>query len=339
MRADSTLGASMSTTPSSPALPSVLIVSPALADANNGNWHTASRWARMLRKHCRIGVAQRWDGAPCDLLIALHARRSAPSIAAWSEAHPDRPLVVVLTGTDLYRDIRSDADAQRSLQQATHLVVLQEQGRLELEPALRAKCRVIYQSAPKLAAVDPPRRVLRVVDVGHLRDEKDPETFMRAAVRLAHRRDLRFEQIGDALDPGFEAAAARTAAACPTYRWLGALPHAATRQRIRRAHLLANCSRMEGGAQVVIEAACSGTAVVASRIPGHVGLLGVGHAGWFEVGDDAGLARLVERAADAPEFLIRLRAQTVARAPLFDPAEEAARLTELVRSALTPRTP
>ena len=92
-----------------------------------------------------------------------------------------RPLVVVLTGTDLYRDIRVDASAQRSLQQATHLVVLQEQGLLELEPALRAKCSVIYQSAPKLAAVDPPRRVLRVVNVGHLRDEKDPETFMRAA--------------------------------------------------------------------------------------------------------------------------------------------------------------
>ena len=329
----------MSSTPLSPTLPSVLIVSPALADANNGNWHTASRWARMLGKHCRIGIAQRWDGAPCDLLIALHARRSAPSIDAWSEAHPSRPLVVVLTGTDLYRDIRTDASARRSLQQATHLVVLQEQGVLELEPALRAKCRVIYQSAPKLAAVDPPRRVLRVVNVGHLRDEKDPETFMRAAERLAHRRDLRFEQIGAALDARFAAAAERTAAACPTYRWLGAMAPAPTRQRIRRAHLLANCSLMEGGAQVILEAACSGTAVVASRIPGHVGMLGAGHAGWFEVGDDAGLARLVERAADAPEFLIRLRAQTVARAPLFEPAEEAARLIHLVRSALTPRPP
>ncbi len=140
-------------------------------------------------------------------------RRASPH---GPQAHPDRPLVVVLTGTDLYRDIRTDASAQRSLQQATHLVVLQEQGVLELEPALRAKCRVIYQSAPKLAAVDPPRRVLRVVNVGHLRDEKDPETFMRAAVRLAHRDDLRFEQIGAALDPRFEAAAQRTAAACPT---------------------------------------------------------------------------------------------------------------------------
>ena len=92
----------------------------------------------MLRKHCRIGIAQHWAGEPCDVLIALHARRSAPSIAAWAEAHPDRPLVVVLTGTDLYRDIRTDASARRSLQLATRLVVLQEQGLLELQPALRA---------------------------------------------------------------------------------------------------------------------------------------------------------------------------------------------------------
>ena len=329
----------MSSTSLSPALPSILIVSPALAAANNGNWHTASRWARMLRKHCRIGIAQRWDGAPCDLLIALHARRSAPSIEAWSAAHPDRPLVVVLTGTDLYRDIRVDAAAQRSLQQATHLVVLQDQGALELDPALRAKCCVIYQSASKLAAVPPPGRVLRVVQVGHLRDEKDPETFMRAAVRFAHRSDLRFEQIGGALDPALEAAARRTEAASPHYRWRGELPRAATRQRIRTAHLLVNSSRMEGGAQVILEAAQSGTAVLASRIPGNIGMLGVGHAGWFEVGDDAGLARLVERAADAPEFLIRLRAQTLARAPLFEPAEEARRLLTLVQSALTSRHP
>ena len=98
----------MSSTSLSPALPSILIVSPALAEANNGNWHTASRWARMLRNHCRIGIAPRWNGEPYDLLIALHARRSAPSIEAWSAAHPTRPLVVVLTGTDLYRDIRVD---------------------------------------------------------------------------------------------------------------------------------------------------------------------------------------------------------------------------------------
>ena len=47
---------------------------------------------------------------------------------------------------------------------------------------------------------------------------------------------------------------------------------------------------MEGGAHVILEAVQSGTAVLASRIDGNVGMLGPAHEGYFEVGDDAGLA-------------------------------------------------
>lgn len=336
MRAASTLGASMSSTSLFPAKrrPSVLIVSPARAEANNGNWHTAARWSRLLRSHFGIAVVERWSGEACDVLVALHARRSAPSIHAWAAAHPERPLVVVLTGTDLYRDIRDDAAAQRSLALATRLVVLQDQGPLELDLALRMKTAVIYQSAARLAPVPPPGKIVRVVSVGHLRDEKDPLTFMRAAVRLAARADMRFEQIGAALERSFAEAARRTELANPRYRWLGGLPRPQTRQRIRRAHLLVNTSRMEGGAQVILEAAQSGTAVLASRIPGNLGMLGPDPAGGFDLGDDAGLARLIERACDDRRFLAQLRAETVARAALFDPAEEERRLVELIHGAL-----
>lgn len=338
MRVASTCGASMSTTSLTPRLPSILVVTPARAEANNGNWHTAARWARMLRGHCRIGIAGAWDGAPCDLLLALHARRSARSIAAFAARHPDRPLVVVLTGTDLYRDLPGDAAAQRSLALASHLIVLQEAAPDALPAAHRAKCSVIYQSAPALRPAAPPQRRLRVASVGHLRDEKDPSTFMRAAARLRGREDIRFEQIGAALDPVLEREALRTADAGPAYRWLGNLPRAVTRQHIRRAHLLVNTSRMEGGAQVIVEAAQSGTAVLASRVPGNIGMLGASHPGLFEVGDDAHLARLIERARDDAAFLALLRTQTLARAALFDPAEERQRLLTLVHSAL-PRSP
>ncbi len=319
---------------SSKTKPQVLIVSPALAQANNGNWHTAWRRSRMLRADCRTGICDVWRDEPCDVLIALHARRSATSIDAFARAFPRKPLVVVLTGTDLYRDIATDISAQRSLQQATHLVVLQDQGVDELPVALRSKCSVIYQSAPRLQPVPPPQRVMRVVSVGHLRDEKDPATFMRAARRLRERRDIHFVQIGNALDPALGAAAQRTQAECPNYRWLGGLPRAATRQHIRRAQLLVNTSRMEGGAQVILEAAQSGTAVAASHIPGNVGMLGLGHAGGFELGDDAALAKLVARAHDEPRFLAALRAQTTARAPLSEPAEEQGRLLKLITTAL-----
>jgi putative glycosyltransferase (TIGR04348 family) len=327
-------GASMS----SKFRPLISIVSPALAAANNGNWHTAWRWSRMLAGNCRTAISTQWtpeaNGADCAALIALHARRSAASVDAFARAYPQRPLIVVLTGTDLYRDIRIDSTAQRSLQQASHLVVLQGQGVEELEPALRAKCSVIYQSAPRLRAGALPKRVLRVVQVAHLRDEKDPATFMRAARRLQDRSSIHFEHIGDALDATLGAAARRTQADCPHYRWLGALPRPVTRRHIQGAHLLVSTSKMEGGAHVILEAAQSGTAVLASRVAGNVGMLGPGHAGYFDLGDDSALAALIARARDDVDFLATLCAQTIARAALFEPAEEKRRLLNLIQTAL-----
>jgi len=96
-----------------PTLLNVVIVSPALAAANNGNWQTAQRYARLLRAFCRVRIVQRWDGSESDdVMIALHARRSYESIAQWHVRHGTRGLIVVLTGTDLYRDIQSDPQAQ-----------------------------------------------------------------------------------------------------------------------------------------------------------------------------------------------------------------------------------
>ena len=317
--------------------PLISIVSPALAAANNGNWHTAWRWSRMLEANCRTEISPQWSGADCAALIALHARRSAPSIDAFARAHPDRPLIVVLTGTDLYRDIRSDPSAQRSLEQATQLVVLQDQGPEELRAELRAKCCVIYQSAPRLKGSPAPKRVLRVVQVAHLRDEKDPATFMRAARRLSGRSSIHFEHIGDDLDTALGDAARATQADCPHYRWLGSLPRPRTRRHIQRSHLLVSTSKMEGGAHVILEAAQSGTAVLASRVAGNIGMLGLEHAGYFDLGDDVALGALIARSRDEPDFLATLRCQTLARAALFEPAEEKRRLIDLIHTALENR--
>lgn len=315
-------------------LPRVLICSPALADANNGNWQTASRWARMLSDHCRTGVIGPWRGEACDLLIALHARRSAESVASFAAAHPERPCIVVLTGTDLYRDIRNDRAAQASLKLADRLVVLQQQGVEALPAPFRDKTVVIYQSARRLTPVAPPANGMKVVFVGHLRDEKDPLTLLKAAARLRRREDIRFEVIGDSLDSALGQAVQQAAAEQASLHWSGGLPRTLTRQKIRRAQLLVNCSRMEGGAHVILEAAQSGTAVLASRISGNVGMLGADHAGLFELGDDQTLASLIERAADEPGFLETLRRATVARAALFEPAVEQRALQQLVTDCL-----
>ena len=315
---------------------SLVLVSPAMFESNNGNWHTAHRWAQFLSGHCDIALLPQWLAptaqAEPQCLVALHARRSAPSIHAWAAAYPDKPLVVVLTGTDLYRDIQTDAVAQQSLALATHLVVLQDAGLATLPERWRSKTRVIYQSAPALRPAVKSALTFKAVMVGHLRDEKDPLTFMRAAGRalVPH---LRFDQIGQALAPHFQAAAQARAAQTPSYRWLGGLARAATRQHIKRAHVLVNCSVMEGGAHVILEAVQSGTPVLASRIDGNVGMLGTDYAGYFAVGDDAQLVAQLARCAAEPAFLAHLQRQCAQRAALFDPQLEKRLVLNLLTSA------
>ncbi|MGU7770447.1 selenoneine biosynthesis selenosugar synthase SenB [Burkholderia sp. MR1-5-21] len=321
----------------------VAIISPALRKANNGNWQTAHRWAQFLQKDYDVTVAAEWtaeshDGARPACLIALHARRSADSIARFAGACPGRPLILVLTGTDLYRDIRSDASAQRSLDLATHLVVLQDEGPLELSAVDRAKCRVIYQSAPAWHAAAAPEDAFDVVLVGHMRAEKDPLTPMRALSLLPDDSRVRLIHIGSALDDVYLQAAqalqAQTWPAVQRYVWLRNLSHADTRRRIARAQAMVISSVMEGGANVIIEAVTSGVPVLASRIPGNVGMLGRDYAGYFPVGAAAQLAQLLERASRDAGFLVHLQEQCAQRAPLFAPARERAAVIELVAGAL-----
>jgi hypothetical protein len=152
----------------------IVIVTPALADANNGNWQTARRWKSMLAARHPVALAASWPPAAGRepepaLMIALHARRSAASIAAWRQARPDTPLIVALTGTDLYRDIDADATAQRSLALADALIVLNELGVQRLPRALRPKCRVVLQSCSARQHRPHTNRHLRALMVGHLR--------------------------------------------------------------------------------------------------------------------------------------------------------------------------
>lgn len=316
------------------------LVTPALADANNGNWQTARRWARMLADDYAVRLCAAWDGRPADAMLALHARRSAASIQAFAAARSGQPLVLALTGTDLYRDIRAEGPegdaARRSLDLAWRLIVLHERAVLDLPAAHRAKAVVSFQSTAALPPLPKTGRHLRALMVGHLRDEKWPQTLWAAAGLLRGRRDILIDHIGAALDPTLGAAAEACAASCPQYRWLGGRSHGETLGRIRRAHVLVHASRMEGGAHVVMEAVRRGTPVLASRIAGNLGMLGEDYRGSFAPGDARALATLLERARDEPAMLPDLTAQCAARAPLFDPARERATLRAVLQHALEP---
>ncbi len=351
--------------------PSVVIVSPALANANNGNWQTARRWRQMLAAAYRVRIVRQWPGEAsrrqADVLLALHARRSADSIAAWHAARGSAGLAVVLTGTDLYQDIEHDAQARQSLQWAGQLVVLQSQGIQALAQPLRGKTRTIYQSTTARRPPAKTSRWLNAVMVGHLRQVKSPQTLFAAARLLAADASIRIDHIGEAGEPSLGEAALATAQDCPNYHWRGALPHPATRLAIQRAHVLVHTSAMEGGAHVIMEAVRSGTPVLASRVPGNVGMLGDDYAGYFEHGDAAALARLLlqcrasqqpgpadgtaaartagaaqrQGAGQAPAathdsigLLGQLAQQCALRAPLFAPETEAAALHQLVADLL-----
>lgn len=312
----------------------IVVVSPTLADANTGNWQTARRWARFLRTRYRVRIARDWAGEADDAMIALHARRSAAAIAAFAAS--GRPVALVLTGTDLYRDIRHDRDAQRSLVLARRLVVLQPQGLEELPPALRGHATVIEQSAPALAPAAPRQRTYDLLLVGHLRAEKDPLTAVRALARLddAASRRLRLVHVGGAHDESLARQMREAAREDPRIELRGPLPHAATRSLIRRGRVLLLPSLIEGGANVLIEAVTAGVPVLASRIGGSIGLLGARYPGFFPPGDDAALAALIHRCLGEPAFVERLRAHCARCAPRFAPAREAAAVLALAHNLL-----
>ncbi|MDV7397010.1 hypothetical protein RZS08_36765, partial [Arthrospira platensis SPKY1] len=105
-----------------------------------------------------------------------------------------------------------------------------------------------FQSSTSRQPVPKTTRHLRVVVVGHLREEKSPQTVFDIARRLRPEDGIRIDHLGNALDPALGEAARTTEMACPHYHWLGGVTHAQSRQRIQRAHLLLHTSRMEGGA-------------------------------------------------------------------------------------------
>lgn len=312
--------------------PSICIISPALAAANNGNWQTAKRWQQMLSSHYHVEIMLQWDGKPYDAMLALHARRSADSMMQWHDKFPTKPIVLALTGTDLYRDIAVDPMAQQSLKLAHRLVVLQDMGPKSLPAEFQSKCQVIFQSTPRRQSVQKTTQKLRALMVGHLRSEKSPETYFAAARALAQRSDIVFDHIGAPLDAELGKQAHQLAEEVPTYRYLGEQTHAATRARIVRAHVLVHPSRMEGGAHVVMEAVMSGTPVLASRIDGNVGMLGVDYAGYFDCGDANQLAKALiecrEGQNQPSSKLAQLARQCSLREKLFEPlAEQAALLS------------
>jgi putative glycosyltransferase (TIGR04348 family) len=309
----------------------IALITPYGREHRNGNWHTAARWTRFLREAGHtVRVQVEWDGRGADLMLALHARRSFASIRAFAERFPTRPLLVTLTGTDLYRDIHEDRDAQHALELAHRIIVLQERGPDELPPHLAAKTRVIYQSAPDIARLPPPKDVFEVLVIGHLRAEKDPFRVALATAYLPEQSKIQVTHLGNALSEDMAETAELAQRKLPRWHWGGEVSHKAVLKRLARAHLMVISSVMEGGANVICEALAAEVPVLASHMPGNVGMLGEDYPGYFPVGDERRLARLLSMAENDSDFYAVLASHARQRRGLMRPEQEASRLRQAV---------
>jgi putative glycosyltransferase (TIGR04348 family) len=299
----------------------IALVTPAGPGTRNGNRHTALRWAAFLRAagH-KVSISTEELASKAEVMLALHARRSHASIKAFAR---EKPLVVALTGTDIYRDIRTSAEARESLELAHRLIVLQPKAAEELPGRLRKKVQVVVQSSATTLCHRPVRGKFRICVIGHLREEKDPLRIVAALPYVG--ADIEVIHLGAALDPKLEPKTAD-----PRYRWLGSVPHATALRWLASSHAMVISSRMEGGANVVCEALRIGVPVLASRISGNLGLLGGSYPGYFPLEDERALARLITRAASDAAFYRLVRGRIRVLRSLVSPQAEARALLSAI---------
>lgn len=305
----------------------IILVTPRGPTERTGNAVAALRWARILRQlgH-RVTVAASYADEPVDMMVAIHAWRSAEAIARFKLRYPERWLILQLSGTDIYEYLSVDArPTLRSMELADHLVALNSRAWRVVPGRLRQKLRVILQSAPKpTAARRPSQRRVDVCVIGHLREVKDPLRAALAARLLPADSRIRIVHIGRAYDAKWASAAAAEMADNPRYLWRDEVPRAAVQKLLLRSHAMVLSSVSEGGANVVSEAVMAGVPVLASRMDGNVGLLGADYPGYFRVGDTPALARLLRRIETDRPFVDKLGRAIRRLAPLYTPEREVA---------------
>ncbi|MBT6608828.1 MAG: TIGR04348 family glycosyltransferase [Rhodospirillaceae bacterium] len=305
----------------------ISLITPAKKHSKNGNRASALRWAGFLRDQGhRVRIDVDYTGEPADLMIALHAWRSADAILRYRERFPGGPLIVALGGTDVNTFLKTDPDVTlRSMQMADAMVCLHDLIAQELPKRLRNKLHVVRQSAEALPVRrNPGGRHFDVCVVGHLREEKDPYRAALAARLVPEASKLRVIHFGKAHSEEWAERARAEMVANPRYIWKGEVPRWRVRREFVRTRLMVISSNQEGGANVVSEAVVAGVPVIASDIAGNIGLLGLDYEGYYPVRDANALAVQLHRAEVEDSYLRSLEVQCEKLRSGFTPAREAA---------------
>lgn len=316
----------------------ILLVTPAAPDSVHGNGVTARRWAAIL---CELGhptrIAQRYEGGNYSALIALHARKSARAVRAFRASHPDAPIVIAMTGTDLYPDLDTAGVDPEVLDMADRFVVLQPYGIAQLKPRHAQRTRVIVQSVPAIPPQPSRARDFEVSFLAHVRPVKDPLLLAAALRRLPKDSRIHVTHLGEARDHKLAAEVAVEAADNPRYDWLGPVPREVALSTLARSRLLAVTSLHEGGANVISEALAAQVPVISSAIPGSIGLLGEDYPGYFPIRDASALADALYAAeTDRGGFYRRLRERCAELRPMVDPACEKRAFAQMIAELALP---
>ncbi|WP_375170057.1 selenoneine biosynthesis selenosugar synthase SenB [Marinobacter sp.] len=308
----------------------ITLITPAPPGSKAGNRATAERWERLLNQAGHeVKVVTDYQGEPCDVLIALHAWRSHEAIRRFRATFPAKPLIVVLTGTDIYdHQHRCPDDTLFSMEQADCLIGLHDLVARDIPEEFSDKLVTVLQSAEQVAErrAGPADGAFQVCVIGHLRREKDSLRAAQAARLLPKTSKISVVNAGKAHTPDWQTAAQAEQAANARFQWLGELDRRASQRLMLNSRVMVISSVMEGGANVVSEACRMGLPILASDISGNRGLLGEDYPGYFRAGDEAALASLMLRAETEPGFLETLTAKVETTAARFTPETEQASL-------------
>ncbi|MBJ6137867.1 selenoneine biosynthesis selenosugar synthase SenB [Marinobacter litoralis] len=305
----------------------IIIITPAGPDSKAGNRATAMRWQRLLEQSGhQVKVETEYQGAPCDLFIALHAWRSSEPIKAFKADWPETPLIVVLTGTDIYYHQHEYPEVTyESMDLSDLLIGLHDLVAQDIPERYADKLLTLRQSADQPDVFGGSRMEpgqFHICVLGHLRDEKDSLRAAIASRHLPEDSNIIVSCAGKPHNDEWRELALKESQSNPRFHWLGELNRPELETLIAVSSVMVISSVMEGGANVISEACRAELPILASDIPGNRGLLGDDYPGYFPAKDDHTLADLMARAENDREFLAELKRRVVELAETFQPEQE-----------------
>lgn len=275
----------------------ILILCPIINALETGLYTTARRWETIFRQlgH-NVRIASPSDAVTeTDILVALNPVRCS----SYLEDLPlsETPLIVVLTGTDIYNELKKKPNFYRHLESARVLIGLHPGITEEVPERYRSKLRVIVQSAPNQKS-RPQNNILygQAIFIANLRYFKRPMTVFAAACALNENVNINITHIGDIVDDEYHFwSQPEFHKTVPRYNWLGAKTREDTASALASSDVMLIASSTEGGSNVQSEAISAGVPIISSRNRCVESLLGSDYPGLFDTDNHHQLACLIEK--------------------------------------------